>query len=188
MTTSHSEAHRTPPQSRPLLRVVENFRPAVDREGRRAAPPPEPPETVRPEAQVLATLTSADRRVDSLTARIAAVQHNLRLRHDELAEAESSLRRRSVFLRTAVILLLPALATLAVASVMALPLLTAIASAPYPPIAAAVASVLATAHELVATNRLLTTLLLPATSVLIVFAAALALRLKWRRGLAVSDQ
>jgi len=31
-------------------------------------------------------------------------------------------------------------------------------------------------------------LFLPGTSVLIVLAAALALRLKWRRGLAVSDQ
>jgi lipopolysaccharide export LptBFGC system permease protein LptF len=188
MTTSHPEAHRAPPQSRPLLRVVENFRPAVDEDGRRAAPPAELPETAPPDGQLLATLASADSRVSALAARIATAHADLRLLHDELAAAESSLRRRSLLLRGALVLLLPTLATLAVATVMAFPLLTEIASLPYPPIAAGVAGVVAAVHGHVTGNRLLLSLFLPAASVVAVFAAALVLRMRWRRGLAVSDR
>jgi hypothetical protein len=188
MTTSHPEAQRTPPQSRPLLRVVENFRPAVDTGGPGAAAPSAQAAAAHPEARLLASLTSADRRVDALATRVAAIQSDLGSVYDALLEAETTLRARSTLLRIALVLLLPALATLAVASATALPLLTGIASAPYPTISAAVAAVLATVHEQVANNRLLTTLLLPGASVVIVFVAALVLRLKWRRGLEVSER
>jgi len=186
MTPSAPEPHGTPPQSRPLLRVVENYRPAVAGGG--AQPVPERDDGSPAGPRLLATLGAADRRVESLAARIASVEVDLRLLHDELVDAESVLRRQSVLLRTALILLLPALATLAVASMMALPQLTALASAPYPLISSAVATVVATVHEWVASNRLLTTLFLPVTSVVIVFASALLLRLKWRAGLRVSER
>jgi hypothetical protein len=188
MTPSAPEPHGTPPQSRPLLRVVENYRPAVAGGGRQPAPSAGLDDGSSAGPRLLATLGAADRRVESIAARIASVEVDLRVLHDELLDAESALRRQTVLLRTALVLLLPALATLAVASVMALPQLTAIASAPYPPIAAAVATVVATVHERVAANRLLTTLFLPVTSVLIVFASALVLRLRWRPGRRVSER
>jgi hypothetical protein len=189
MTPSAPEAHRTPPQSRPLLRVVENFRSAVDDGGRQPAPAPAPVDgSQSPGTHLLEALASADRRVDSLAVRIAAVQGDLRLAREALTEIESSLRGPSVLLRSGLVFLLPALLALAWASLTTLPQLTAIASAPYPPIAAAVAGVVDTVYERVAANQLLLTLFLPGSSLLIVFAAALLLRLKWRRGLAVSDR
>jgi hypothetical protein len=188
MTPSAPEPHGTPPQSRPLLRVVENYRPAVAGGGRRPAPSTGQGAASSAGPRLLATLAAADRRVEALAARIASVEVDLRQLHDELVDAESVLRRQSVLLRTALVLLLPALATLAVASMTALPQLTALASAPYPLISGAVATVVATVHERVASNRLLTTLFLPVTSVLIVFASALVLRLKWRAGLRISER
>jgi len=187
MTTSHPEARRTPPQSRPLLRVVENHQPLSDT-GLRVVPRAPDPATAPPEQRLLATIASADRRADALAARIAAAQEELRILQDGLLEAEASLRARSLLLRGTLILLLPALATLAVASLPILPQLTGLASAPYPLIAAAVAAVVAAVHEQVAANRLLLTLFLPASSVLVVFGLALVLRLKWRPGLAVSER
>jgi hypothetical protein len=187
MTPSAPEPHGTPPQSRPLLRVVENYRPAVARGGRQPAPSSELDDESSGQ-RLLAALGAADRRVESIAARIASVEVDLRVLHDELVDAESVLRRQTVLLRTALVLLLPALATLAVASMMALPQLTALASAPYPVISGALATVVATVHERVASNRLLTTLFLPVTSVVIVFASALVLRLKWRAGLRVSER
>ena len=185
MTPSAPEPHGTPPQSRPLLRVVENYRPAGG--GRQPAPSSELDDESSGQ-RLLAALGAADRRVESIAARIASVEVDLRVLHHELVDAESVLRRQTVLLRTALVLLLPALATLAVASMMALPQLTALASAPYPVISGALATVVATVHERVASNRLLTTLFLPVTSVVIVFASALVLRLKWRAGLRVSER
>lgn len=188
MTPSAPEPHGTPPQSRPLLRVVENYRPAVAGGGRQPAPSTGHDESSPAGPRFLAALAATDRRVEALAARIASVEVDVRDLHDELVEAESVLHRQTLLLRTALVLLLPALATLAVASMMALPQLTALASAPYPLISEAVATLVGIVHDWVASNRLLTTLFLPVTSVLVVFAAALLLRLKWRAGLRVSER
>src|SRR5262245_8943878 len=190
MTPPVFEAHRTPPRSRPLLRVVENYQPAVNDHGPPPAPAPAPETgSQRSELQLVDALCSADSRIDSVAARMESLQEDLRLVREALAELDQPRSTWATLLRYAlVVALIPALLALAWAGAMALPTLAATASSPYPPLLAVLAVLVGTTQMHVAASRLLLCIVLPAGSLLAVFAGAICLRLKWRRGLAVFDR
>ena len=190
MTPPASKAHRTPPRSRPLLRVVENFQPAVEDHGPPPAPSPEPEVgSQRPALQLVEALDAAERRIDSVATRMGLAQADLRLVREVLAELDASRSVWTRFLRYGLaVVLLPALLALAWAGATALPSLTTIVVRPYPPLLAGIATLVGAVWAHVAGSQLLLSLCLPGGSLIVVFTAALFLRLKWRRGLAVSDR
>jgi hypothetical protein len=92
MTESDAEAHRTPPRSRPVLRVVHDPLHAADGGGRHAAHAAEYESAPKasPGSHLLEALDSAQERIQGLTVRIERVRTDLQLVRTTLAEAQST--------------------------------------------------------------------------------------------------